>query len=110
MAPLLTATMAVALGLLLPPTHAGETGLDPLAQWPQWRGPLGTGVKYLRNRNARVTQARESIAFWSITSRLPRKALSKMGPEPRDCPDWGLWSGSESQKPWPLESEERSLI
>ncbi len=76
MAPLLTATMAVALGLLLPPKHAGETGLDPLAQWPQWRGPLGTGVKYLRNRNARVTQARGS-ASRAQTTPLNRTARSE---------------------------------
>ena len=36
--------VAVALAVLPVPVVAGEKGLDALDQWPQWRGPLATGV------------------------------------------------------------------
>ncbi len=35
---------ALACAMLSLPALAGEERLDPLDQWPQWRGPLSTGV------------------------------------------------------------------
>ena len=39
-----TMIIAVAAAVLPLPALAIETGLDAHDQWPQWRGPLGTGV------------------------------------------------------------------
>ncbi|MCH7814141.1 MAG: PQQ-binding-like beta-propeller repeat protein, partial [Planctomycetes bacterium] len=54
--------MAVMLGLLASPAPADDSQFDAIDQWPQFRGPLGTGVA--PNGDPPVTWSEDRNVRW----------------------------------------------
>lgn len=63
---------AVALVAVTLPALTNEKGLDAQHQWPQWRGPLGSGVA--PRGNPPVTWSEDQNIRWKIA--IPGKGLS----------------------------------
>ena len=64
--------LAFAIAFLPTPGFADEPTLDPMDQWAQWRGPLGTGVA--PRGNPPVAWSEDSNVRWKIE--IPGKGLS----------------------------------
>ena len=64
--------IVVVFASLTQPVLAGEKGLDARDQWPQWRGPLGTGVA--PRGNPPVVWSEEKNVRWKIA--IPGKGHS----------------------------------
>jgi len=57
--------IAAAMAVLPLPARGAGVGLDPLDQWPQWRGPLATGVA--PRANPPVTWSEQENVRWKTS-------------------------------------------